>query len=30
MDALRLFGQVRIDFANHELRFAKPKAKAVR
>lgn len=30
MDALRLFGQVRIDFANHELRFAKPKGVAVR
>ncbi|MFZ5795973.1 MAG: aspartyl protease family protein [Sphingomonas sp.] len=30
MDALRLFGQVRIDFANHELRFAKPKRAATR
>jgi predicted aspartyl protease len=30
MDALRLFGQVRIDFANHELRFARPKSGSAR
>lgn len=30
MDALRLFGQVRIDFANHELRFARPRTKVPR